>query len=101
MSRIEPEWYNRKFGTGAVHVLIPAFLCFSTNSLTSGICPGDAFGCFQVTDVVVSRDIILIGLPKAQDQIEQFDEVVMEFQVDMAREVSDARAIRKIVPVMG
>lgn len=30
-----------------------------------------AFGCFDVVDVVVPRGIALIGVPKAQDQIEQ------------------------------
>ncbi len=59
------------------------------------------FGCFQVTDVVVPRGIILIGAPKAQDQIEQFGEVVMDFQKDMAKEMQDMRAMGRIVPVMG
>lgn len=31
-----------------------------------------AFGCFDVQDVVVPRNIALIGVPKAQDAIEQF-----------------------------
>lgn len=31
-----------------------------------------AFGCFDVMDVVVPRGIALIGVPKAQDAIEQF-----------------------------
>ena len=31
-----------------------------------------AFGCFDVLDVVVPRGIALIGVPKAQDAIEQF-----------------------------
>lgn len=31
-----------------------------------------AFGCFDVTDVVVPRGVVLIGVPKAQDEIEQF-----------------------------
>ncbi|OCK73769.1 RNI-like protein [Lepidopterella palustris CBS 459.81] len=31
-----------------------------------------AFGCFTVEDVVVPRGIVLIGVPKAQDAIEQF-----------------------------
>ncbi|KAF2151772.1 RNI-like protein [Myriangium duriaei CBS 260.36] len=31
-----------------------------------------AFGCFDVQDVVVPRDVVLIGVPKAQDAIEQF-----------------------------
>jgi len=30
-----------------------------------------AFGCFDVTDVVVPRGVVLIGVPKAQDEIEQ------------------------------
>ena len=31
-----------------------------------------AFGCFDVSDVVVPRSIALIGVPRAQDAIEQF-----------------------------
>lgn len=31
-----------------------------------------AFGCFDVADVVVPRSIALIGVPRAQDAIEQF-----------------------------
>jgi DNA repair protein RAD7 len=31
-----------------------------------------AFGCFDVADVVVPRNIALIGVPRAQDAIEQF-----------------------------
>ena len=31
-----------------------------------------AFGCFSIEDVVVPRGIVLIGVPKAQDAIEQF-----------------------------
>lgn len=30
-----------------------------------------AFGCFKVEDVVVPKGLILVGLPRAQDQIEQ------------------------------
>ncbi|KAF2748941.1 RNI-like protein [Sporormia fimetaria CBS 119925] len=41
------------------------------------------FGCFQVMDVVVPSGIVLIGAPKAQDAIEQFGEVVMDFQETM------------------
>ncbi|KAK4507133.1 hypothetical protein PRZ48_000867 [Zasmidium cellare] len=49
------------------------------NSVIAGIfksCPNlkklVAFGCFDVLDVVVPRNIALIGVPKAQDAIEQF-----------------------------
>ena len=31
-----------------------------------------AFGCFDVQDVVVPSDVVLIGVPRAQDAIEQF-----------------------------
>lgn len=31
-----------------------------------------AFGCFKVEDVIVPRNVALIGVPKAQDAIEQF-----------------------------
>lgn len=48
------------------------------NSVIAGIfksCPNlkklVAFGCFEVLDVVVPRNIALIGVPKAQDAIEQ------------------------------
>lgn len=34
-----------------------------------------AFGCFNVEDVVVPSGIVLIGVPKAQDAIEQFGNV--------------------------
>jgi DNA repair protein RAD7 len=38
------------------------------------------FGCFQVADVLVPRGIVLIGAPKAQDQIEQFGDFVLDYQ---------------------
>lgn len=58
------------------------------------------FGCFQVADVVVPKGIVLIGAPKAQDQIEQFGEVVLDFQMELQKEM-DLRAMGRIVPVMG
>jgi DNA repair protein RAD7 len=49
------------------------------NSVIAGIfksCPNlkklIAFGCFDVLDIVVPRQITLVGVPKAQDAIEQF-----------------------------
>lgn len=49
------------------------------NSVIAGIwksCPNlrklVAFGCFDVSDIVVPRNIALIGVPKAQDSIEQY-----------------------------
>lgn len=49
------------------------------NSVIAGIfksCPSlkklVAFGCFDVRDVVVPRNVTLIGVPRAQDAIEQF-----------------------------
>ena len=49
------------------------------NSVLAGIfksCPSlnkiVAFGCFAVQDVIVPRSIVVIGIPKAQDAIEQF-----------------------------
>ncbi|GIZ40995.1 hypothetical protein CKM354_000431300 [Cercospora kikuchii] len=49
------------------------------NAVITGIfrsCPSlkklVAFGCFQVQDVVVPRTIALIGVPRAQDAIEQY-----------------------------
>ncbi|KAF1851644.1 DNA repair protein-like protein Rad7 [Cucurbitaria berberidis CBS 394.84] len=59
------------------------------------------FGCFQVADVVVPRGIVLIGAPRAQDQIEQFGEVVFDFQKNAQKEKDDMRAMGRIVPVMG
>ncbi|KAF1916692.1 hypothetical protein BDU57DRAFT_497555 [Ampelomyces quisqualis] len=60
------------------------------------------FGCFQVEDVVVPRGIVLIGAPKAQDQIEQFGEVVLDFQRDVERERGERGVgMGRIVPVMG
>ncbi|CAI6265063.1 unnamed protein product [Periconia digitata] len=44
------------------------------------------FGCFEVKDVVVPRDIVLIGAPKAQDAIEQFGQVFMDFQKEAQKE---------------
>lgn len=59
------------------------------------------FGCFQVADVVVPRGIVLIGAPRAQDQIEQFGDVVLDFQKDMEKEMDQMRAMGRIVPVLG
>lgn len=59
------------------------------------------FGCFQVEDVVVPRGIVLIGAPKAQDQIEQFGEVVLEFQKDADIEMRGLVGGARVVPVMG
>lgn len=59
------------------------------------------FGCFQVADVVVPRGIVLIGAPKAQDQLEQFGEVVLDFQRDAATERQEMRAMGRVVPLMG
>ncbi|KAJ4297578.1 UV-damaged DNA-binding protein rad7 [Kalmusia sp. IMI 367209] len=57
------------------------------------------FGCFEVTDVVVPRDIVLIGAPRAQDAIEQFGQVVMDFQKEMVGMETQMGGGR-IVPVM-
>ncbi|KAF2029101.1 RNI-like protein [Setomelanomma holmii] len=58
------------------------------------------FGCFQVADVLVPRGIVLIGAPKAQDQIEQFGEVVMDFQKNLESEMRETN-MGRVVPVMG
>lgn len=60
------------------------------------------FGCFEVTDVEVPRDIVLIGAPRAQDAIEQFGQVVMDFQTELQKEMGrDAQiAMGRVVPVM-
>ena len=58
------------------------------------------FGCFQVADVVVPKGIVLIGAPKAQDQIEQFGDTVMEFQEEIQREMDRMRAAGRLVPMM-
>ena len=60
------------------HINISFCKCVDT-SVVAGIfksCPAlkklVAFGCFDVQDVVVPRNIALIGVPRAQDAIEQF-----------------------------
>lgn len=60
------------------------------------------FGCFAVHDVEVPRDIVLIGAPRAQDAIEQFGQVVMDFQKELQKEVErDVRmGVNRVVPVM-
>ena len=58
-----------------------------------------AFGCFQVEGVTVPRDIVLIGAPKAQDAIEQFGQVIMDFQKEF-QEVADPMQVNRVVPVM-
>jgi DNA repair protein RAD7 len=58
------------------------------------------FGCFQVEDVVVPRGIVLIGAPKAQDQIEQFGEVVLDYQKNTESEMRQMN-MGRVVPVMG
>jgi DNA repair protein RAD7 len=59
------------------------------------------FSCFQVNDVVVPRGIMLIGAPRAQDQLEQFGDMVMDYQVEAEVERSEMRAQGRIVPVLG
>jgi DNA repair protein RAD7 len=59
------------------------------------------FGCFQVADVLVPRGIVLIGAPKAQDQIEQFGEVVLDYQREGESEMEKMRAMGRLVPVAG
>lgn len=59
------------------------------------------FGCFQVNDVVVPKGIVLIGAPKAQDQIEQFGEMVLDYQKEMEESMDQMRAMGRVVPVMG
>ncbi|KAI4926697.1 hypothetical protein J4E85_006992 [Alternaria conjuncta] len=59
------------------------------------------FGCFQVADVVVPRGIVLIGAPRAQDQIEQFGEVVLDYQRENEESMGHMRAMGRIVPVVG
>jgi DNA repair protein RAD7 len=57
------------------------------------------FGCFEVQEVVVPRDIVLIGAPRAQDAIEQFGQVVMDFQREF-NSVEKPMGLNRIVPVM-
>ncbi|KAF1963209.1 RNI-like protein [Byssothecium circinans] len=52
------------------------------------------FGCFEVKDVDVPRDIVLIGAPKAQDAIEQFGQVYMDFQKESQQDMG------RTVPVL-
>lgn len=49
------------------------------NSVIAGIfksCPNlkkiEAFGCFDVVNIEVPRNVVLVGVPRAQDAIEQF-----------------------------
>jgi DNA repair protein RAD7 len=60
------------------------------------------FGCFQVEDVQVQKGIVFIGAPKAQDQIVQFGEVVLDYQRELESEMAQ-RGIAggRVVPVMG
>jgi DNA repair protein RAD7 len=60
------------------------------------------FGCFQVEDVVVPKGIVLIGAPRAGDQLEQFGEVVLDFQKENDAQ-SEMRGVGmgRVVPVMG
>ncbi|KAF9738156.1 DNA repair protein, partial [Paraphaeosphaeria minitans] len=58
-----------------------------------------AFGCFEVHEVVVPRDIVLIGAPRAQDAIEQFGQVVMDFQKEFDG-VENPTGMNRIVSVM-
>ncbi|KAH7116834.1 DNA repair protein-like protein Rad7 [Dendryphion nanum] len=60
------------------------------------------FGCFEVRDVVVPRGVVLIGAPKAEDAIEQFGEVVMDFQKELQAEMQRdmARSGGRIIPLM-
>ena len=61
------------------------------------------FGCFGVNDVIVPKGIVLIGAPRAQDQIEQFGETVMDFQ--MVGRGEEGMGMRgggaRVVPVLG
>jgi DNA repair protein RAD7 len=57
------------------------------------------FGCFEVQEVVVPRDIVLIGAPRAQDAIEQFGQVVMDFQKEF-NGVEKSMGLNRIVPVV-
>ncbi|KAL5378890.1 hypothetical protein DPSP01_008822 [Paraphaeosphaeria sporulosa] len=57
------------------------------------------FGCFEVQEVVVPRDIVLIGAPRAQDAIEQFGQVVMDFQKEFSG-MENPTGMSRIVPVM-
>jgi DNA repair protein RAD7 len=43
----------------------------------------------------------LIGAPKAQDQIEQFGELVLDYQKEIEEERGQMRAAGRIVPVVG
>lgn len=43
-----------------------------------------AFGCFKIDDLVVPRGIALIGVPRAQETIEQFGEAFIDVQGAMA-----------------
>ncbi|KAH7562121.1 hypothetical protein BM1_03225 [Bipolaris maydis] len=59
------------------------------------------FGCFEVKDVVVPRGIVLIGAPKAQDQIEQFGDVVFDFAKELEQNMDQMGVMGRVVPVIG
>lgn len=77
------EAYLDVFGSGQIYpsleIINISFCSPVETSVVAGIfksCPSlkqvVAFGCFDILDVVVPRGIALIGVPKAQDAIEQF-----------------------------
>jgi DNA repair protein RAD7 len=59
------------------------------------------FGCFEVSEVVVPQGIVLIGAPRAREALEQFGEVVMEFQREAEEERERMRGQGRRVPVLG
>lgn len=58
------------------------------------------FGCFQVTEVVVPRGIVLIGAPRAQDAIEQYGDVVMDFQKSVMEQMEKESRAGRMVSAM-
>lgn len=79
---ISLEAFLDVFGSGQTYPNLEtinfSFCSYVDTSVVAGVfrsCPSIkkviAFGCFDVTDVVVPRGIALIGVPKAQDAIEQ------------------------------
>lgn len=68
---------------GAVDTTVIAGIFRSCPSLKKVV----AFGCFAVEDVVVPRGIVLIGVPRAQDAIEQFGDAGLSVDGALGRMV--------------
>ncbi|KAF1808784.1 RNI-like protein [Eremomyces bilateralis CBS 781.70] len=92
--------FSEVFGTGSTYPNledIDLSFCGEVDSyVMAGIfrsCPNltrvIAFGCFRIEEVAVPKKAVLIGMPRAQDAIEQFGGVGMDMMgVDGGKEVT-------------